>query len=431
MEDKPNIFLFVMDTARKKNLSAYSYERETTPFLKSCAKKGFKFENAVANSIWTYPSHVSMFTGMYPHEHGRLSKYDRGEILHKSFIEKHLTDYKSIAISNNAWISSVFGFDTFFDRFSMNDDSEYFFEEATLIREFERREEDWDSALKKYGSFVWESIKRKEAKSLLNGADYIFNQKFLNKITSEEFWSDDGAKEVLQEISSMDFDAKDPKFTFVNFIEPHSPYAPPKEFFNKFCERDIEEFKELVDTPPWKFIGEDSDRKEEILIDFYDASLRYMDHMLKEIHDDVESSTERDNVFIFVGDHGEMFNNDGLWSHGGGFRKEVLNIPVIVKGYEQGEESRLFELREIGRLVKSIVENERLDFGVEEAYSDYLGLNSHILDEDKIPEGYDSPKVAKINMSGELEVASSLSKSDGKMKEHLRALKMKKNRNNI
>jgi hypothetical protein len=155
-----------------------------------------------------------------------------------------------------------------------------------------------------------------------------------------------------------------------------------------------------------------------------------MDYMLERIHDTVEESTERDNVFIFVGDHGEMFNADGLWEHHGGFRRDVVRVPLIVKGHEKGVEEGFFELKDMGDLVNAIVDGKEFDFGGEEAYSDYLGLDSHMFDESEIPDGFNDPKAARVTADG-LEVVSSLDEAGGSLKEHLRALKMKKNRNNI
>ena len=434
MAKTPNIFLFVVDTARARSMSAYGYERDTTPFLEKCAEEGFKFENAIANSIWTYPSHVSMFTGMYPHEHERISKHDKGEIFFDSFVENLSDDgYDTIGISSNGWVSHSFGLDGFFDEFDMKTDRKtYLFDEAPLLKDFEQKEGQgvWDSRLEKYRDFFSRAFREKRPKSVLNGIYYVFEHKFLDKFQSEDFFSDVGAEKVLEDMKGIDFDTENPKFTFVNFIEPHAPYTPPKEFADKFYDGDIDEQRELLNTTPSDFLGEGDKERAEVLKDFYDASLNYMDHMLEKIHDEIEENTERDNVFIFVGDHGEMFNSGGLWEHHGGFRREVVRVPLIVKGADQGVEEQIFELKNMEKLVNSIVEDKEFDFGKKEAFSDYLGLDSHMFDEEDLPTGFNDPKAARIT-TDDLEVVSSFDESEGKLKEHLRALKMKKNRNNI
>ena len=65
-----NVILISIDTLRQDRLGAYGYGRATTPHLDALAARGVLFENATAPSSWTVPSHVSLFTGLYPHTHG-------------------------------------------------------------------------------------------------------------------------------------------------------------------------------------------------------------------------------------------------------------------------------------------------------------------------------------------------------------------------
>jgi hypothetical protein len=67
-ERSPNVLMIVLDTVRAKSMSAYGYERKTTPHLEQFAGTAVKFEMAVSTAPWTLPSHASMFTGRYPHE---------------------------------------------------------------------------------------------------------------------------------------------------------------------------------------------------------------------------------------------------------------------------------------------------------------------------------------------------------------------------
>ena len=62
--------LISIDTLRADHLGAYGYARPTSPFLDSLAARGTLFENAVVQLPGTLPSHMSIFTGLYPGEHG-------------------------------------------------------------------------------------------------------------------------------------------------------------------------------------------------------------------------------------------------------------------------------------------------------------------------------------------------------------------------
>ena len=60
-----HILLIVMDGAR------YDYcTPETMPNLYSFMERALVFKNAYAPSSWTLPSHASLFTGLYPQQHG-------------------------------------------------------------------------------------------------------------------------------------------------------------------------------------------------------------------------------------------------------------------------------------------------------------------------------------------------------------------------
>ena len=52
-----NVLLIVMDTVRADSLGLYGYARDTTPHLARWAKRGVRFEWALAPAPWTFPSH--------------------------------------------------------------------------------------------------------------------------------------------------------------------------------------------------------------------------------------------------------------------------------------------------------------------------------------------------------------------------------------
>lgn len=68
----PDLALLVADTFRADNLRAYGAEHDAAPNLDALATRGLVCVDATAPAPWTLPSHASMFTGMYPPEHGVL-----------------------------------------------------------------------------------------------------------------------------------------------------------------------------------------------------------------------------------------------------------------------------------------------------------------------------------------------------------------------
>ncbi len=66
----PNMIIVTVDCMRRDRLSAYGYERRTTPFLDSMLDGALHCTSAHSPSAWTCPSVVSLMTGLDPHRHG-------------------------------------------------------------------------------------------------------------------------------------------------------------------------------------------------------------------------------------------------------------------------------------------------------------------------------------------------------------------------
>ena len=60
---QPDIILVSIDTLRADHVSAYGYERKTTPFIDELASKGTRFSHAWSTSSWTLPAHTSLLSG--------------------------------------------------------------------------------------------------------------------------------------------------------------------------------------------------------------------------------------------------------------------------------------------------------------------------------------------------------------------------------
>jgi arylsulfatase A-like enzyme len=65
-----NVLLISIDTCRADHLSCYGYKKKTTPNIDAIAAEGILFENVVAPTPLTLPSHSSMLTGTIPIYHG-------------------------------------------------------------------------------------------------------------------------------------------------------------------------------------------------------------------------------------------------------------------------------------------------------------------------------------------------------------------------
>jgi arylsulfatase A-like enzyme len=69
-ERRPNFVIFLVDMLRADHLGVYGYPKHTSPHLDELAKRGIVLENAYSAAPWTFPSTVSLLTGLFPSEHG-------------------------------------------------------------------------------------------------------------------------------------------------------------------------------------------------------------------------------------------------------------------------------------------------------------------------------------------------------------------------
>ena len=112
MKILPNIILIVLDTASAKHMSLYGYHRKTTPELEKIAEECVVYTRCFSPATWTVPSHASLFTGLYPTEHGAF--YHTRKYLYPFFLTVSdvlgSLNYNIYAISANSIISPTTGY---------------------------------------------------------------------------------------------------------------------------------------------------------------------------------------------------------------------------------------------------------------------------------------------------------------------------------
>lgn len=66
----PDVVVVAVDTLRYDRLSIHGYHRPTSPRIDALLRRGARFEEMRVVEPLTAPSMASIFTGLYPHEHG-------------------------------------------------------------------------------------------------------------------------------------------------------------------------------------------------------------------------------------------------------------------------------------------------------------------------------------------------------------------------
>jgi len=67
---RPNVVVIVIDTLRADHLPIYGYPHRTAPFLEELAQDSIVFDRVYSTSSWTSPATASLFTSLYPTQHG-------------------------------------------------------------------------------------------------------------------------------------------------------------------------------------------------------------------------------------------------------------------------------------------------------------------------------------------------------------------------
>jgi arylsulfatase A-like enzyme len=156
-------------------------------------------------------------------------------------------------------------------------------------------------------------------KSILN---VLYRQAYFKKY-------DYGALRVNHEAKKTLSTADEPFFLFLNYMEPHLEYGPPK-FVEEFVSSQID-----IDQDPWKYVfdlEQKTDKDFEILQGLYDAELKYVDWRMGKILNRLKENNQYDNSIIIVtSDHGENIGEHGLMDHQYCLYNTLLHVPLIIK----------------------------------------------------------------------------------------------------
>jgi arylsulfatase A-like enzyme len=197
----PNILFIVIDTLRSDHLSSYGYERSTSSTIDRLAEQGVLFENTFSTSSYTTPSHASLLTGRYPHEHGAQW------ITHRPILDDRYQTLPA-ALKARGYRTAAFSANRF-----------WFTREQGLGRGFIHFEDNFhslgDMAVRTfYGRKFEEFILRR----LVD--DYPWRQQAKDINNSVVRW--------LERNPERSF------FAFLNYFDVHDPYLPPQSYRSEF-----------------------------------------------------------------------------------------------------------------------------------------------------------------------------------------------------
>ena len=106
-----------------------------------------------------------------------------------------------------------------------------------------------------------------------------------------------------------------PFFAYIHVLYPHQPYSAPAPYDSMFGEKH----------------SKISRKQRQLVINQYDAEIRYTDDMVGELFESLKKQNLLDSTyFVITSDHGEEFWEHGRWEHGRTFYNESIRVPLII-----------------------------------------------------------------------------------------------------
>jgi arylsulfatase A-like enzyme len=136
----PNVILLSIDTLRADHLSTYDYAHSTSPFMdERFGRRGTVFQSCMSAATTTSASHMSIFTGLQPSEHGLLSGLERlPEWLHPLGELLRAEGFETGAVTENGWLGASHGFGRGFNVYAENKSPDIMSPTGQVDRTFER-----------------------------------------------------------------------------------------------------------------------------------------------------------------------------------------------------------------------------------------------------------------------------------------------------
>lgn len=287
MPESKRVVMIIVDTLRADRLGCYGYTTQpTTPNIDKLAKEGVLFEHFAVASPWTAPSFGTILTGLPPTMHGA------GKILPKSsstgrkvlgvrvsglgksvpVLPEMISDVKTAAIMNNAFLHPALGFARGFDHYDHKNAS-------------------------------------------------LFKSRLASEVT-------DAASAWLTEHKDDNF------FLLVHYFDPHISYDPPEKYRKLFAPGQVGRMRAPFSDHFAARRGklDPSEKEKAFIIGLYNGELRFVDDQIGVLMDRMKGLGMLDDTWIVVtSDHGEEQFDHGSFDHGHRYEEEVTRVPFIMR----------------------------------------------------------------------------------------------------
>ena len=302
----PNIILIVLDAVRARNVSAYGYLQETTPFLDEFAAGNLLFNRAISPATWTIPTHASLLSGLYLSQH-RLEtlKGDRRFNPHIRTLPDLLSEngYQTAAFSQNILFSG----------------QHYL---ADGFREFYHLEDFLNLPRRKA---------QNQRKRRMFGADGAVTG-YLRKLRGPRLLFD----KMTRWLNALDDET--PAFLMTNITNAHYPWAPPLDLLLPKLGSDIGNVckRDFVTLDPFRFnsgISQVTDTHRRMWLAFYDAAIMHVDREVGRFLRRLSRWEGWSNTIVIItADHGELLGDyRDIVGHTLSVTDKLIHVPLMIR----------------------------------------------------------------------------------------------------
>lgn len=311
---RPDVILVVLDTVRFDRLmppnqaspSEAMSIADRLPTLAKLADDSVVFDRAYSTSNFTLASHASLFTGLYPSEHG--AHYTREKRFGAPLSDQHQTLAELLAESGYWTIGVGANFGYLNPKLGLAQGFEAYYAERRL--------------------------------AILSPAPKVFLRRTFDDLLTRWLprWFSESHRMSADEVMSVAVPwvedavgADAPFFLFLNFMEAHWPYLVPSDLQPEGGDLSTPEYDALRKRVMSRSQAPGRE-EEQRLSDMYDAAIRSLDRDLTVLFDLLRRLERyRDAIVIVTSDHGEAFGAKGYVGHASSVYEDQIHVPLLIK----------------------------------------------------------------------------------------------------
>ena len=295
-ETLPDVLVIVLDTLRYDSLGLEVDGTSITPNLDLLADQSLHFTNAFSPSNFTSGAMPGILTSL-PQS---LTGWPMGEEVTTLAEFLQAAGLKTVGVSTNPFVSTLFGFDQGFDEFvDPNDTGDFLV--ANIIQ------------------IVGSVFPRASYGARLITSDLFYRS---------SPWACRGALELFEA-------CKPPCLLYLHLMDPHGPYLPPKKYLpDDFTPSEFVPYFEFDHLSEKGILNSEAFRpKLENVLQRYQGEVRRADAELGKLEKRLREMGRWDETLvIFTSDHGEAFGEHDWAGHSGkNMSNTLIQVPFLIK----------------------------------------------------------------------------------------------------